>query len=263
MDKVSKATGLKPRSNAAFTFLLEKLQRSPDSTFKLYANWLMKAKSNLIEHLQDKEKLISTVFKTSFILLLLLKKSNSFRLKILFTQEFQPTNNWMTFIDKLNSLCSAVENNNNSIPKEKMLLATQLLLMLHRELTLNEKDYQPFWTPAYNEISEKLLLPTGTDFVALDSNSSNNWSLKQEVKSSFLAVQRITNPSGTIGSSVLMDSEARRFAVGNLQNKSLLTTCSPSSMSFPVDKWEKDPIQPAKLKTLKVKIYPTHTVLKI
>lgn len=130
--------------------------------------------------------------------------------------------NWKTFLDNLTT------------SRDPNMLTTQLLQMLVQELTSREKDFQPFWTPAFKELSEKLSLPTKIDFVGLDSTSLNNWSQSQEVVSPFLTI-KMTKPV----------------------NKNLQKTCCPLFTSSHVDKWEKEITKSPKLKTLKIKINPT------
>ncbi len=136
--------------------------------------------------------------------------------------------NWKTFLDNLTT------------SRDLNMLTTQLLQMLVQELTSREKDFQPFWTPAFKELSEKLSLPTKTDFVDLDSTSLNNWSQNQEVVSPFLTIKK-TEPV----------------------NKNLQKTCCPLFTSSHVDKWEKEITKSPKVKTLKVKIYPTSQQKKL
>ena len=134
-----------------------------------------------------------------------------------------PESKWKTFLDNLNT---------SSDPNT---LAIQLLKISGRELISRDKAFQLFWNPAYKEISEKLLLPIGTDFVGLDTNSSSNWLSKQEGESKFLKIKSTS-----------------------LQNKNLQKTSWPSSMSSLASKWENEATQAVKLKTLVVKIYPTN-----
>lgn len=207
---------------------LEKLLDLPVWTIKQSGRWLTKHLSYAIEHLPDKEELIFKVFKNSVVTLLMIKKSQKFRKTILSTLECRRKSKWTTFLDNL------------SLSNDLNTLTTELLQILLQELISKEKGYQPFWIPAYKELSEKLLLPTGTDFVDLDSNSSSSWSQKQVEKSLFLTSQTTSHV-----------------------NKNSPKICCPSSMYSLADKWEKEVIQPAKLKTLKIKIYPTKTQKKV
>ena len=203
--------------------LLKKLLDLQVYSLKQSGRWLTKHLSFAIEHLPDKEELVFKVFKTSVTILFLIKKSPSFKSKILSMLGSLPKNKWTTFLDNLST-----SNDHNT-------MAIQLLQILLQELISRDKDFQPFWTPAYKDVSERLLLPTGTDFVGLDSNSSNNWSQSQEEKSRFLTIKTTRQV-----------------------NKNSQKTFSPSFMSSLVGKWEKGAIQVAKVKTLKVKIYPTY-----
>ena len=200
----------------------EKLLELPDWKIKQCARWLNKHQYYALEHLAVKEEFILKVFKSTVVQLFLLKRSQLFRKKIIFMPEFQVKNKWKTFLDKLNTL----ENPN--------ILGTQLLQMLLQDLILKEKACQPFWTPAYKELSEKLLLPTVTDSVALGLNSLNNWLQNPVEKLPYLTIQS-----------------------SKLVNKNYLKTSYPFSMCSHVNKWEKGVMQAEKLKTLIIQIYPT------
>ena len=144
--------------------------------------------------------------------------------------EFLSTNksNWTTFLDNLSSF----QNQNT--------LHIQLLQILLQESISREKAWRPFWTPAYKDVSEILLLPTKIDSADSDSTLFNNWLPKQVEKLSSL-----------------------KIAQTKLQNKNLQKTFSQSFMSSLVDKWEKEVIPVVKLKTLKIKIYPNKEQIKI
>ena len=202
---------------------LEKLLDLQDWKLKQLGRWLTKNLLYAIKHLPDKEELIYKVFKNLLATIYLIKKSQSFKNKILSMPEFQQKNKWTIFLDNLSS------------SKNQSTLHIQLLQILLQELTLKEKVYQPFWNPVYKNLSENLLLPTGTDFVGLDSISSSNWYQKQVEKLSSLKIQTI-----------------------KLQNKNLQKTFSQSFTSSLVDKWEREAMPTVKLKTLKIKIYPTN-----
>lgn len=215
-------------SNKKLLSQLEKLLDSQASILKQLGRWLTTRLSYATEHLPDKEKSIYTVFKHCVVTVFLLKKNRLFRNRISSMLGSLPKSKWMTFLDNL------------SISKDPSILHIQLLQIFLQESTLREKVFRPFWTPAYKELSERLLLPTETDCVGLASNLSNSWSLKQEDKSQFLTVQTT-----------------------RLQNRNSQKTFSQSFMSSLVDKWEKEAIATAKLKTLKIKVYPTQNQKKI
>jgi len=187
---------------------LEKLLDFPIWKLKQSGRWLTKHLSFAIKHLPDKEKLIFDVFKNCVIILFMIKRSQSFKKEILSILEFLPKSKWTTFLDNLN------------ISKDKNILTKELLQILVQELIFREKACQPFWNRSLKRISNKLLLPTGTDF-------DSNWSQKQVEKSRFLTI---------------------------VSTKNLQRTYWPS---FPIDKWEKEAMPIVKLKTLKLKIYPT------
>ena len=74
-------------------------------------------------------------------------KSKKIQLKTLFSVVSLQENKWTIFLDKLNS------SNQNILD----MLHMNLFQILLQELILKEKDYKPFWTPVYKEISAKLL----------------------------------------------------------------------------------------------------------
>jgi IS605 OrfB family transposase len=201
---------------------LEKLLDLQDWKLKQLERWLTTRLSFAIKHLPDKEESIYKVFKTSVVILFISKSRPECRKRISCTLESLPKSKWTTFLDNLSS------------SKDQNTLALQLLQILLQELTSRGRAFRPFWTPVYKDVSEKLLLPTGIDFVGSDLSSSNNWSPKQVEES--LSFKTVTT---------------------RLQNKSLQKICSPSFMSSLADKWEEEAMPIVKLKTLKIKIYPT------
>ena len=213
--------------------LLEKRLDSPDLTVRPFESWLTVHRSFATEHLPNKEGLISKVFETCANQLsqLLKEKEALERKKTLSTLVSLPRSKWTIFLDKLTS---------SSNMRDHVTLATELLQILLLESISREKVYRPFWMPAYKDASEKLLLPTETDSADLASNSSTAWSQKLEVKSPFLTIRSTEHV-----------------------NRNSQTTSSPSYTFFPVDKWESEAIPVAKLKTLKVKIYPTQQQKKL
>jgi len=210
------------------TSQLEKLLDLQVLTLKQSGRWLTKHLFFAIKHLPDNEELIFKVFKNCVLILFLIKKSNKAKNKIISMLGSLRKSNWKTFLDNLTT------------SRDLNMLTTQLLQMLVQELTSREKDFQPFWTPAFKELSEKLSLPTKTDFVGLDSTSLNNWSQNQEVVSPFLTIKK-TEPV----------------------NKNLQKTCCLLFTSSHVDKWEEEIIKSPKTKTLIVKIYPTSQQKKV
>lgn len=201
-----------------------------DWTSKQLGKCLIYHKSMAIKHLPDKEKLIDQVFRQCVLAMFMMKKSNLFKDRIFYTLEFPPKNKWMTFLDKLN-----ISNNQN-------MLSIHLFQTLVLELTSKEKAYKEFWTVAYKELSEKLLLPTEIDYVDSHSNSLNPLYKKQEDLSKSLILT--TTP---------------------VQKKNYLKTCYQLSTSSIADKWEKEVTklkteeeESKKLvKTIKIKLYPT------
>lgn len=210
--------------------LSEKLLNLQVWSVKRSGRWLTKSLSSAIKHLPDREELVYKVFKRCVMLVFMIKRSPKFVNKISFTQESLRKNKWTTFLDKLNSL-----DDLNS-------LTIYLFKILLRESILKERVSQPFWTPAFKGISEKLLLPTKTDCVDSDTNSSNMWSKSQEVKSPFLTIKK------------MQEKEMTR--------KNLPMTSLRSSMSFLVDKWEKEVTPPEKLRTIVIQIFPKESQKK-
>lgn len=210
------------------TSQLEKLLDLQVLTLKQSGRWLTKHLFFAIKHLPDNEELIFKVFKNCVLILFLIKKSNKAKNKIISMLGSLRKSSWKTFLDNLTT------------SKDLSMLTTQLLQMLVQELTSREKDFLPYWTPAFKELSEKLSLPTKIDFVGLDSTSLNNWSQNQEVVSPFLTIKK-TEPV----------------------NKNLQKTYCPLFTSSHVDKWEKEIIKSPKTKTLIVKIYPTSQQKKL
>lgn len=201
---------------------LEKLLCLQGLTLKRFENWLMKHLLHATEHLPDKEELILKVFKKCVILLFMIKRSLLFKKKIISTLEYPLKSKWTIFLDRLNT------------SEDPNILSMYLLKISVQELTSSAKGYQPFWTPAYKSVSEKLLLPIEIGSVGLPSTLLNVWSRKQEEKLQFLTVQK-----------------------QSLENRNLPTTSYPSFMSSPVGEWEADSTPKLKLKTIKLKIYPT------
>lgn len=195
---------------------------SPALTSKQLGNWLTRHKLTALKHLPDKEELIKSVFKNCVILIFMMKNSKLARNKIFSMLESPQKSNWMIFLDKLN-----ISLNQNT-------LTTLLFKTLVQELTLKEKVSKPFWTPAYKELSEKLLLPTVTVSQDLDLISSNALLQKQAENSQSWSLKKI--------SPTKMNSQKISY---------------PLSISLTVDKWEKEVIKPEKLKIIKIKIYPT------
>ena len=210
-----------------FLLQLEKLLSLQDSIPKQFGKWLTSRLFFATEHLPDKEESIFKIFKKCVVILFMIRKSKCFKKKILSTLEYPLKNKWAIFLDKLSSL------------EDQNTLAMYLFKTFVQESISREKDFRPFWTPAYETISESLLLPIETGFVGLASSSLNHWSPKQEEKSQFLTVQ------------------TRKLMSKNLQK----TSCQ-SSMSSLVDKWENEVIQEEKkktktLKTIQIKLFPT------
>ena len=186
-----------------------------------FVNMLITTRLSAIKHLPDKENMINKVWRNSVILLLLYIKIPRLLETTFSTHVSRPKNSWTTFLDKLNS-CNLT--NLNTLP-------THLFQILLQELTSKEKDYKPFWTPAYTALSEKLLLPIEIDSADSVSNSCKSLLKKQEAKLPFLTTTEI-----------------------KVQNKNSLKTYFQLSTSTVVGKWEKEVTKQNLLKSLKVKL---------
>jgi len=189
-----------------------------------FVSLLTVVKSNVMLLLPDKDGLINSSFKKCVILLTLLlqKKAKKLQKTIFSTLVSHLSSKKMTFYARLNSLKT----------KSLNTLPIHLLVILVQELISKGKAYQPFWTPVYKALSEKLLSPTETGFLGSHSTSSTSSSPKQGGKS----------PSLTMTST-------------RLQNKSCQKTFYQLSTSSVVSKWESDPIaQKTVLKSLKIKM---------
>lgn len=209
------------------SFPLEMLKALPDLGKDGFANFTKRGYLKAIQLHPDKEGLISNLFVSSVISLQKLKQTKSEKLTS-FMQESHQKSNLMIFLDKLNSY---------EIGQETKSLSTLLLKILGRESTLREKASTPFWTDAYKELSEKLLLPTKTDYQDSHLTSSSQLSQKLAGKSKSLTIQETPHP-----------------------NKNSQKICYQSSISTHVDKWVKDRIpteSKQSLKTLVVEIHPT------
>lgn len=219
------------RKKKKLSFLLEKLVLSLVLTPKHFVRLAISRRLSAIKHLPDKENLVNLVWKRCVILLLLILKYKNLRKSILYTLEFPLKNKWTIFLDKLN--LSSNEDQNT--------LHIYLFQTLVQELISNDAAYRPFWTLAYKELSEKLLLPTEIDSAGLDLSSSNSSLKKQAEKSQFLTMNEI-----------------------KVQNKNLQKTYYQLSTSTAVNKWENEATK-RKTKTiaLKIKLAPTFHQRKI
>jgi len=201
-----------------------------ESKYKHFVSLLIQRSFHAIKHLPDKENLIRLVWKRCVILLLMAKKFPKLKESIISTLESLQKNNWMIFLDKLNT--SDVQN--------QSILHIHLFQTLGLELTLKEKASQPFWTPVYNQLSEKLLSPIEIDLVDLGLTSSNLSSPKVEEKLPFWTMKET-----------------------KVQNKSFQKTYYQLSTSLVVDKWEKEVTKQSVTKALKIRLRPSLKQRKI
>lgn len=204
---------MKKRKNSS---LYKKLLCIQGLESKQLGRWLTQRKFHALRQNRDIVALVERVFKNCVILLFLIKAqkmSNSQLMldKIISILECQVENKWTTFLDKL------------STSRDQNMLTILLFKTLVQELTSKEKDYRPFWSPVYEELSEKLWLPTRTGLVDLGSTSSKALSTKQVEKLPCLTFQRTSLP-----------------------NKNSQTTSYPLSISSVADKWGNDRIKEIK-----------------
>lgn len=209
---------------------LVKLLASLVSTPTRLGNSLIIARYNAIKHLPDKENIIARVWKSSVILYYLLLRSPSMRKLIISTHASHLRNKWTTFLDKL-SICSSEDLN---------ILPMYLLQTLLLESISREKVYSPYWTPAYNELSENLLLPIEIDYVGLVSSLSSPLSRRAEEKLPLLTMKPI-----------------------KVQNKNSLRTYFPLSTYTAANKWVNEATPTGLLKSLKIKLKPSQKQMKM
>ena len=95
--------------------------------------------------------------------------------KLFVMQEFLQTIKKRILLDKLNYFGKLFLKRKSS--------QTSVLALI-----LKEKDLQPFWTKSTLEMSQKLWLPTRTDCVDLDLNSSNGF-LKNQTQNSWFSIR--------------------------------------------------------------------------
>lgn len=195
-----------------------------DCRSKPFVSWVIRMRLNAIKHLPGIEDLINKVWKRFVMLNLLMNKYPRIKNVIIYTLASLPKNNWMTFLDKLNT----------SNKEEQNMLHIHLFPMLLQELTSKERDFKPFWNLAFKELSENLLSPTEIVCQGLDLTLLRPSLKKQEESLQFLTMNKIS-----------------------LQNKNSLKTYYPSYISTVADKWEKEAIKQPSLKSLRLKIKPT------
>lgn len=209
-------------ANAKLSYLLEKQVKFAVLNRKHFVKWLTITKYHAIAHLPDKENLISTLWQNCALLFLVMIKSPTLQKKILSIPEFRLKNKWTTLLDKLSILSLSTLNMEHII----------LFQILLQELILRDKAWQPYWTPAFKELSETLLSPTEIDYVGLDSTLLNYSLKKVEVLSQSLMMKETKVP-----------------------NKNLQKTYYQLSTSTVVDKWVAEATEPKKiLKAVKIPI---------
>lgn len=184
----------------------------------LFVKWLILTKSNIIKLSTTNECSIELLCRNSLILYLLMLKNKKIIAKLTTSmQGYHLKNNLMIFIDKFNS-CK---------PENLNILIIPLLQMWLQELISKEKVLKPFWTPAYKELSEKLLLPTVIDCVDSDTNYYNSLSNVPVVTLPLLTI-RLIKP----------------------QNNYSQKTYCPLSTFIPAEKWVQEDTTTKGLKLL-------------
>ena len=223
-----------PPSRRDVSCLLERLLSSQDSTCKHFVNLLTRRKSNATEHLPDKGVLIDTVWKRCAILLLLARKVPRVKSIISSMRECPPKSNWTTFLDKLSSSDQAILDT----------LHLRLFQTLLLESISRERDCQPFWTPAYKELSARLWSPIVTDSADSVSTSSTASSTRPGGRSPFWTTTRTRAPS-----------------------RNSPKICSPSYTSTAADKWASGATSEGEnetpIRSLKLKVNPTEHQRKL
>lgn len=135
------------------------------------------------------------------------KKKKLFLVKEFAIVEYLQINKIKIYKDKL----TTVKNN---------FLITQLLKILDQLLIGKEKDLLPFWTKQSAEISEKLWLPTKTDYVDSDLNCYNTC-LKNIMSNSWFSIkkQKVSNKNLQKTSYELLQS----FPIGTTEKENTVT----------------------------------------
>jgi len=205
---------------------LEKQVNYAVSVPKLFANFAIKKKSNIIKLYPGTEKLVDLVFLKCVALFLLLKKFPKFRKSIISTPEFLLKNNMTIFLDKLTI----------SSPEIPNTLHIHLYKILVLELTSKEKDFEKFWNPVCKEISGRLSSPIEIDYVDSPLNLSKSLLKEQEVSSQLLMTKTI-----------------------KVQNKNCPKIYSQLSKYIAANPWEKEDM----LKAIKIKLKPNTNQMKI
>ena len=219
------------------TSLSAKLEELRACRFKPFVNTAIRRRLSAIKHLPGTGDSINRIWRDCVVALMMITKFPKLKKKTLFTLASLPKTNWMTFLDKLRT--------SSSDEHQKSMLPLLLLKILLQELISKEKDYRPFWTPVYKELSEKLSSPTEIGFPGSVSSSSKLLLTKQEEKSQFLTMNRIN--------------------LHRVQNKNSQKTFCLSSTSIAVAKWEEEATKPSSsskaaaplLKSLKIKMKPS------
>ncbi len=177
-------------------------------TVKRLGSLLTRRRLQAIKHHRANVCLVEAVFTQCAMFLVQIHNKQRMCERIFSIQEFRQKSKWTTLLDKFTM----------SSPSDPSTLATLLFKILVQELISSAKACKPFWMPQYKDVSEKLSLPTRTDFRALHTNLSNrSWSNVEE---------RLRF------STTMIHSHVKRVS------KSWQTTCLPSCISLPVDKWE-------------------------
>jgi len=206
---------------------LKRLQDLPVYIHIRFANMLTRRKSDAIKHHPEGiDALLDRTWRKCALLYIWMTVSNRLKKLISSTRGSHLKSSWTTFLGKLTSSDPIVQN----------MLPMMLLQILLRESTSRDADYKPYWTPAYKELSAKLLSPIGIDCVVSDSNSL---SLSSQV------------PGG--------GSQFSIPPVIKVPNRNLPTTCCQLSTFTVADRWGDEATQEEKtvLKTIQLRLRPT------
>lgn len=205
----------------------EERLKSQNSIPTLFENMQIMEKSDHSKQQQDNENFSQMIFSNSF------QKQNQ---KIESSQEkTSSTQESLQFINEM----ILTDRSNSSEVKDQNMQITKSSVTLHQELISKEKDSWLFWTDAYKELSEKLLLPTKIDSADLLSNLLNQSSKNAEENSSSLTVVKT-----------------------NQQNKNLQKISLISSTFSHAEQMVKESTKQG-IRTLKFQVRPTNKQKKI
>ncbi len=194
-----------------YTLLVKKQEKYFKLQIRPFVDGIRRIKYALLELHPTYEDIISKTYTplwTAVVILIAKRKS--------VTVEFLPKSKWTTLNDK-------------KIFSKPNFLTTSWLQILVRGLIGKGRDLKPFWNKQCKEISEKLWLPTETDYVGSHLNFWNGSSVPME-SNSWFSINRLQNP----------------------QTQNSPMTFSPLYKFIHAGKWEEEGIR-----SRKIRIYPT------